>query len=158
MIDDITHSKTLPRKITAAGALFTDTSGKVLLVVPTYKTVWEIPGGTVEANESPQQACKREVREELGIDVPIGRLLRLNYREESDDLSELLLFVFDGGVLNEEQIATIDLPPDELSDFHFLTLAEAKDKLIPSLYQLIESGLAQRKLNHTQYTENSGTV
>jgi len=144
MIDDKTFSKTLPRKITAAGALFTDINGKVLLVVPTYKTVWEIPGGTIEANESPQQACKREVREELGIDVPIGRLLRLNYRAESDDL--------------EEQIATIKLPPDELSHFHFLTLDEARDKLIPSLYQLIESGLAQRELSHTRYTENSDAV
>ena len=158
MIDDITFSKTLPRKITAAGALFTDTGGKVLLVVPTYKTVWEIPGGTIEANESPQQACKREVREELGIDIPIGRLLRLNYREESEDHSEILLFLFDGGVLDAEQIATIELPPDELSSFHFLTLDEAKEKLIPSLYQLIESGLVQRELNQTQYTENSSTV
>ena len=158
MIDDLTFSKTLPRKITAAGALITDTGGKVLFVVPTYKTVWEIPGGTIEANESPKQACKREVREELGIDIPIGRLLRLNYREESEDYSELLLFLFDGGVLNAEQIATIELPPDELSDFHFLTLDEAKDKLIPSLYQLVESGLAQRELNQTQYTENSSTV
>ncbi len=158
MIDDITFSKTLPRKITAAGALFTNTDGKVLLVVPTYKPVWEIPGGTVEANESPQQACKREVREELGIDVPIGQLLRLNYREETEELSEILLFVFDGGVLSAEQIAAIQLPPDELSNFHFLTLDEAKDKLIPSLYQLIESGLEQRKLNQTRYTENSDTV
>lgn len=88
MIDDITYSKTLPRKITAAGALCTNTGGNVLLVVPTYKTVWEIPGGTVEANESPQQACKREVREELGIDIPIGQLLCLNYREETEDISE----------------------------------------------------------------------
>ena len=158
MIDDITFSKTLPRKITAAGALFTDTGGKVLLVVPTYKTVWEIPGGTIEANESPQQACKREVREELGIDIPIGRLLRLNYRQESEDHSEILLFLFDGGVLSAEQIATIELPPDELNNFHFLTLDNAKDKLIPSLYQLIESGLVQRELNQTQYTENSSLV
>ena len=105
-----------------------------------------------------QQACKREVREELGIDIPIGRLLRLNYRQESEDLSELLLFLFDGGVLNAEQIATIELSPDELSNFHFLTLDEAKDKLIPSLYQLIESGLVQREHNQTQYTENSSTV
>ena len=158
MIDDITYSQTLPRKITAAGALCTDTGGNVLLVVPTYKTEWEIPGGTVEANESPQQACKREVREELGIDIPIGQLLRLNYRAETEDLSELLLFLFDGGVLTAEQIATIKLPHDELSNFHFLTLDEAKDKLIPSLYQLVESGLAQRALNQTQYTENSSTV
>lgn len=158
MTDHKTFSKTLPRKITAAGALCTNAEGKVLLVVPTYKTEWEIPGGTVEENESPKQACKREVLEELGIDIPIGNLLRLNYREETERVAELLLFLFDGGVLDAQQIAAIKLPQDELSHFHFVTLDEAKDKVIPSLHQLIESGLAQRELNQTDYTEYSRPV
>ena len=71
--------QTLPGKVSGAGVLCTNTEGKVLIVVPTYKPEWEIPGGTVESNESPKQACIREVREELGIEIPIGQLLRLNY-------------------------------------------------------------------------------
>ncbi|WP_412102692.1 NUDIX domain-containing protein [Plantactinospora sp. KLBMP9567] len=34
------------------GLLFTDPAGRVLLVEPTYKEHWEIPGGCVEADES----------------------------------------------------------------------------------------------------------
>ena len=98
------------------------------------------------------------MHEELGIDIPITRLLRLNYREETEHVAELLLFLFDGGVLSTEQIDSIQLPPDELSGFQFVTLDEARDKIIPSLHQLIESGLAQRELNQTQYTENSKRV
>jgi len=158
MSDHKAFSQTLPRKLTAAGALCTNAEGKILLVVPTYKQEWEIPGGTVEENESPKQACQREVREELGIDIPIGGLLRLNYREETDRVAELLLFLFDGGVLSATQIAAIKLPPDELSDYQFVTLDEAKEKTIPSLHQLIESGLAQRALNQTRYTERSKAV
>ena len=145
-------------KLLGAGALFTNTEDKILVVAPTYKSEWEIPGGTVEESESPKNACLREVKEELGVDLPIGGLLALNYREESESVSELLLFLFDGGVLTDKQIGNVKLPPDELSEFRFLTLDEIKDKVLPSLYELIKSGLLQRKLNHSQYTENSRTV
>jgi 8-oxo-dGTP pyrophosphatase MutT (NUDIX family) len=37
----------------------------VLLLEPTYKNDWEIPGGIIEDNESPKECCEREVFEEL---------------------------------------------------------------------------------------------
>ena len=49
----------------AAGALFSDDDGRILMVRPSYQPAWEIPGGFVEAGESPAQACVREVAEEL---------------------------------------------------------------------------------------------
>jgi 8-oxo-dGTP pyrophosphatase MutT (NUDIX family) len=156
--DHKAFSETLPKKRTAAGALFTNKEGKVLLVVPTYKSEWEIPGGTVEENESPKQACEREVLEELGISVKIGRLLRLDYRAETDHATELLIFLFEGGELSDEQVAAITLPDDELSACHFVKLNEAKKQLLPTLYQLVESGLQQRNSQHTLYSEFSATV
>ena len=53
----------------AAGALFLNQQQRVLLVNPTYKTHWEIPGGMVEENEAPGAACRREISEELGLDM-----------------------------------------------------------------------------------------
>jgi 8-oxo-dGTP diphosphatase len=51
-----------------AGVLFTNAAGDPLLVEPTYKDTWEIPGGLVEAGEDPRTCAMREVREELGWD------------------------------------------------------------------------------------------
>jgi ADP-ribose pyrophosphatase YjhB (NUDIX family) len=50
----------------AATAFFRDEQGRVLLVNPSYKETWDLPGGAVKAEESPHAACRREVAEELG--------------------------------------------------------------------------------------------
>lgn len=109
----------LPKKRMGAGCLFFNERNEVLLVKPNYKPGWEIPGGVVEENESPKQCCQREVFEELGLDRAIGRLLALDYNSPNDPKTESLMFVFDGGVLSQEEIAAIQLPADELSEFAF---------------------------------------
>lgn len=57
----------MARPRVAAGALFLDAAGRVLLVRPTYKRHWDITGGYVGPGESPRAACIREIHEELGI-------------------------------------------------------------------------------------------
>jgi 8-oxo-dGTP pyrophosphatase MutT (NUDIX family) len=57
----------LPLKRAVATMLFIDRSGRVLVVKPTYKPGWELPGGSVEDGESPATAATREVDEELGL-------------------------------------------------------------------------------------------
>jgi 8-oxo-dGTP pyrophosphatase MutT (NUDIX family) len=57
----------LARKRMAATAFFRDEDGRVLLVNPVHKETWDLPGGAVEAEESPYAACRREVAEELGL-------------------------------------------------------------------------------------------
>ncbi len=59
----------------AAGALFVDDQDRILLVHKTYSNGWDTPGGYVHIGESPAAACRRELREELGLDREPQRLL-----------------------------------------------------------------------------------
>jgi 8-oxo-dGTP diphosphatase len=143
-------------KVLASGCVIRDDSGRILLVKPTYKPGWEIPGGMVEANESPVRACIREVREELGLAVRLDRLLCLEYVAANP---ERLLFVFDAGIISALEVSQIVLPPDELSEFRFVTLAKSQ-KLLPERLALRvrQSLIALEHPPQTVYLENGRVV
>src|SRR5690349_16698469 len=98
------YERTLPRKRVAAGVLFFDPEGRVLLGDPVYKPLWEIPGVAVEWDESPRAGAVREVKEELGLEWKPGRLLGVDWRGARPGRSEGLVYVFDGGVLSGDRL------------------------------------------------------
>lgn len=65
------------RKLVAAGLIVGD-DGRVLIAQrradQALPLQWEFPGGKVEPGEAPTAALARELREELGITVAVGRI------------------------------------------------------------------------------------
>jgi 8-oxo-dGTP diphosphatase len=132
----------LASKRMAATAFFRDRQGRVLLVNPVYKQTWDLPGGAVEAEESPHAACRREVVEELGLDRPPGRVLAVDWVPSRPERPEGLIVVYDGGVLSDADIAEIVLADGELEGFAFFTGNEAASLLTPLLARRVASCLA----------------
>ena len=64
------------RKLVVAGLIIRD--GRVLITQRRAEQplplAWEFPGGKIEPGESPEIALARELREEIGIEVEIGRV------------------------------------------------------------------------------------
>jgi 8-oxo-dGTP pyrophosphatase MutT (NUDIX family) len=130
-----------------------DEAGRVLLVEPNYKDYWEIPGGIIEVGETPSQGCAREITEELGLAREPGRLLVVDWAPHPE-LGDRVLFVFDGGVLTEPDIAAIRLQPEELDSYEFLPPADALDRLIPRLRRRVSAALQARAVGRTVYLEH----
>ncbi|MFD7459139.1 NUDIX domain-containing protein [Streptomyces sp. NPDC059868] len=73
------------------------------MVNPTYKPVWDLPGGMAEANEPPEDTARRELMEELGIRLTLRGLLVVDWVAPHGPWDDQLAFIFDGGTLDEEQ-------------------------------------------------------
>ena len=121
MAHDLTGPETSPPRIPAsAGALIFDPAGRLLLLKPTYKKRWTIPGGQIEANgESPWEACRRETREECGLDVVRGRLVCVDFLRPKPNRPGGMRFLFDCGTFTNAQLGTITLQEDEISEHSF---------------------------------------
>ena len=116
----------------AAGVLLFDDADRVLLVDPTYKPGWEFPGGIVEPGESPARAGRREVAEELGIELTCGlELLVVDWEPPHPPGHGGLRLLFDGGRLPSADIGRLLLPDAELRAWRFVTEDEAAGLLPP---------------------------
>ncbi|GAB2782490.1 NUDIX domain-containing protein [Streptomyces daliensis] len=147
------HEQRMARPRMAAGALFFDAQGRVLLVRPSYKPMWEIPGGYVETGESPLAACRREVQEELGITPPIGPLLVTDWAPLPAE-GDKVLYVFDGGDLSPDAAASIKLAPDELLAAEFHPVEDLDQFLIPRLARRVRRAVSARADGHHDYLEH----
>ncbi|WP_091553061.1 NUDIX domain-containing protein [Micromonospora pattaloongensis] len=143
----------LPRKGVAGGALIRDTAGRILFVVPGYKPFLDIPGGVADADESPLAACRREVREEVGLDLPISRLLVVDWVPAHGVWPDGVMFIFDGGHLDEDQAAALKPTDDELTGLRFVPYQEAVPLLRPSMARRVASALRALDDGRPRYAE-----
>jgi 8-oxo-dGTP diphosphatase len=119
--------------------LLRDESGGVLLVDPSYKDPWDLPGGAVEAEESPHAACRREVAEELGLDRPPGRIVAVDWVPSRPERPEGVVIVYGGGVLSAADIREIVLGDDELDGYAFVVADELTELVTPLLARRIRA-------------------
>jgi ADP-ribose pyrophosphatase YjhB (NUDIX family) len=130
----------LPTRRLAAEALIRDPQGRVLLVEPNYKSDWTVPGGTVEAGEDPRTGCFREVAEEVGLDLPPGRLLAVAHGVAMGIWGDSVSFVYDGGVIDAD--TPIAVQEEELLSHRWTAPEELDGYLRPGLARRLRLALA----------------
>lgn len=126
--DDVTATPSweVPRIPASAGALIFDRAGRLLVLNPTYKKGWTIPGGQIEAGgESPWEACQRETREECGLVITAGRLVCVDFLRPKSNRLGGVRFLFDCGACTNAQLAAIRLQGAEIDEHRFAELREA---------------------------------
>lgn len=138
----------------AAGALFVDAAGRVLLVKPTYKRGWDIPGGYVAPGEPPLAACRRELAEELGRTWPVQpQPLVVDWAPAANE-GDKILFVFDGGTLPDGALASATFTDGEIGDARLVD-AETLDDYVPDrLARRLRLALQAREQHRIIYAEH----
>lgn len=140
--DRMTEAEKFATPRVAAGVLFRDGAGRVLLVKPTYKDGWEIPGGYVETGESPRAAAVREVAEELGVHCDITDLLVLDWAPHPTE-GDKLLFIFRGPMLEQHELSRFNLDSNEIADARLVDIEQ--------LSSLMPDRLARRVAEATRH-------
>jgi 8-oxo-dGTP diphosphatase len=137
----------LPAIPASAGALVFDRGGRLLILKPTYKSGWTIPGGVMEADgETPWEACRREVREECGIDVRNGRLACMDFRRPRQGRPGGIRFLFHCGAIDDASLAAIVIQPEEISEHRLVALPDALPLLRSPIRRRVRAVSAGRRL------------
>ena len=134
----------LPRKRAIGQMLVLDPEGRVLLCQLTYKPDWDLPGGVVEVNESPQQAVTRELEEELGLVIPAGGLVLTDWLPPWSGWDDALCLVFDGGVHDATLTDAIVREAREIRSAQWCTLEQIEERCADFTARRIRSALANR--------------
>ena len=142
------------RKRVSADVLLRDDTGRMLLVDPKYKPDWDLPGGMVEANEPPADAARRELKEELGLDLQVGNLLCVDWVSPHGPWDDLISFIFDGGVLDRDQITGLKLLDGELTSLEFCTPDQAATRLRPYVWRRVSAALDALTSGWTPYLQD----
>ncbi|WP_017587559.1 NUDIX domain-containing protein [Nocardiopsis ganjiahuensis] len=117
----------LPATRGAAGALIRSAAGDVLLVKRVYAPdePWGVPGGMMEADESPLTACRREIAEELGVSARVRALLVVDWVPALPPRTAAHQWLFRVDVAS----TGFRLPPEELSGWEWVPPARLPDHL-----------------------------
>jgi 8-oxo-dGTP diphosphatase len=146
----------LPAIPVSAGALIFDLAGRLLILKPTYKSGWTIPGGVMEANgETPWEACRREVREECAIELHRARLACMDFRRPRPGRPGGIRFLFDCGRVENKVLAAIAVQPEEISEYRLAGVPDALGLLRRPIRRRVRAALRGNRL---VYLENGRPV
>lgn len=64
----------MPQVVASVKALIRKSETYLFIKCSAHKNTWDLPGGKIEYGEEPLDALRREVKEEVGLNIKIGKL------------------------------------------------------------------------------------
>ena len=119
--------KTQSLRASSAAVLVHGPDGRIISVKASYKNFWSIPGGMIDAGETPKEAAIREVEEEIGIMLDPDDVHFYAVLDRKSDDEQTYQFIFTAKT-NATSIADLQLQTSEISEAVFIS----KDEVLSS--------------------------
>lgn len=114
-------------RVGCSAAIFSDAGDKILLARRSDNGLWHMAGGGLEPGESTTEACAREIREELGLEIEVRRLIGVYsspdilVRYADGNAFQFVSLFFEAAVRGGEPRLN-----DELTEWGYFSLEEAR--------------------------------
>ena len=114
------------QKVTTKGIFY---NNKKILFVKDYKGKWELPGGRIEFNETPENALKRECEEEIGLkNIEVGNIVDIwSFGITTDDNTDyhFILLVYE--CFTKETKIKLNNLNDEQTEYAWVSLDDIEN-------------------------------
>lgn len=141
----------LPKTPVSADLVIRDPDGRILFCRTSYRPTWWVIGGVAEEREAPAECARREGFEELGVELPIGRLLVVHHQVDTN--MQMLSFAFDAGVIDPD-VSLLKLDPDELVEVAWFEPDRLPDDLVPWHRRRFQAAIAALRDGTCAYLED----
>ncbi len=143
-----------PEKRVSSIGFILNKEQKILLVKPSYYQFWHLPGGFVDEHESPLQAISREIKEEINLNMEPERLMIVDYEAGSEQTKEVLVFIFDFGIVDQHGFSGLKVDNTEIIDFSFFDKEQAVEMVGPDRRKRLEICYQARRNDEFYYLNN----
>lgn len=112
--------KTLEARPASANVLLENSQHELLIIKPTYRNIWGLPGGVIDAGETPLAAAIREVKEEVDV-VVAPEELRFTAASLRQHGAKQPTYQFTyHATIDDERFAAIALQASEIGSYRFI--------------------------------------
>lgn len=120
-----------PKYTVGVNAIIIDKEGRIWLQQHRFwpNTAWGLPGGIMKANESPDNALRREIREEIGLEL---QEIQIVATEMFHRRGVTLYYTAQAGE------GTVRLDPKELLDGQYFDLKSLPVPMLPAHHKLVQ--------------------
>lgn len=148
------YYQNLAKRHMAAAVMIFNEKGELLVLKPSYRDNWLLPGGVVEHGETLLQAAVREVKEEIGVDMKIKSIRCVDMKPGQGMMPDSVQSIFESEIISNAQLSDIQLDNEEITEYAFLPLQEALKRITPTAAVRIGQALVAREQNTVFYLED----